>query len=157
MSLPDVAPSRWNLVLGAVHDLLTATLTCPVSYGVPNDGDKVTDYVILGGISDDDDGSGGEFTQSYRTMAGTASWRDESGSINAQVWAFDGDHAAVRATTDRAFTTLDTIADALRGSIDLGDARTLRVEIESGQVRLGQTNAGAMCVIDIQISYTAVI
>jgi hypothetical protein len=128
-----------------------------VSYGVPNDGDKVTDYVVVGGVSDDDEGQGGTFSQEYRTMAGTASWRDESGSINAQVWAFDGDHAAVRAATDRAFTTLDAIADALRGSIDLGDARTLRVEIESGQVRLGQTNAGAMCVIDLQISYTAVI
>lgn len=157
MPLLDVVPSRWNVVLGAVYDLLDAALACPVSYGVPNDGEKITDYVILGGAAEDDDGQSGEFEQGYRTMAGTASWRDETGAIRCEVWAFDGDHTAVRATTDRAFTTLDTITDTLRGSIDVGDERVLRVELGNASVRLGQTNAGCACAISFTIQYTAVI
>ena len=148
---------RWPHIVGAVVDRLRVALDCTVSYGVPVDGDKITDYVVVAGISDEDEGAAGGFTQSYRTLAGNQSWRDEGGTIDCEVWAFDGDHKAVRATTVRAFSTLDAIADELRESIDVGDSQALRVELAQGRVFHGADSTGCFCLIRFQLSYAAII
>ena len=148
---------RWPHIVGAVVDRLRIALDCTVSYGVPLDGDKITDYVVVAGQSDEDEGAAGSLTQNYRTLAGNQSWRDENGFIDCEVWAFDGDHKAVRATTERAFATLDAIADELRESIDVGDSQALRVELSAGRVFHGADSTGCFCLVRFQLSYAAII
>lgn len=150
-------PARWNVLVGLLYDALVAELSVPVSYGIPNDEQYANAYVIVGGEADADEGAAGSFSQTYQSLAGADSWRRESGSIALDIYAMDGDHRAVRATTDRAFALLDEVAEILRSGIDLGDGPTMHVEIESGQVFLGPGAAGCLCRIAVTANYESTI
>lgn len=144
-------PTVYAALLAAVD----AALSCRVVDGFDvssEPGDVV--YLGLPDIREANAIRSGSFAQAVGPM-GSARPRDEDGTINGLVWAWNGDGDAAAARTS-AFGYLASIEAALRADPAIGVTafQRLVVQLSAGEV-VEDKELGANCALPVTFTYAA--
>lgn len=147
--------AAYPTVVAALLTVVDAALSCRVvdGFDVSSDpGDVV--YLGLRDIRDANAIVSGSFTQTVGPMGSTRP-RDEDGTINGLVWAWNGDGDAAAART-AAFGYLASIESALRADPAIGVTafQRLVVQLSAGDV-VEDKEDGANCALPITVTYSA--
>lgn len=151
--MTDVAyPVVYAALLSTAGTAFGATLRVVDGFDISDDPG---DVMLLGvpSITDVNAITAGSFTQDPATL-GTTRPRDETGTINGVVFAWNGDGNAATARST-AFGYLATLNAALRATPKLGTSLAYLVaQLSAGDV-LEDKQDGANCAVSFTVAYKA--
>ena len=148
--------TRWAAVVDAVIAAVDAGTSATVF-----DAEQVTDDfigrgVVIGARAERDErGFAGSINQAYHDLGPTAT-RDETGTIHGYAWAQTGDND-VRGVRNAVVAIVGEVETALRDNYDLDVLKVRSVELLTGDVYQGLSNAGSFAQVEFTIRYEALI